>query len=144
VDVKVGELLKEIIDLNVDKKVKCMLPDDLPTVRFDRSKLGQIFSNLISNAVKYNDKEEPILEIGYADHATKHQFTVKDNGPGIEKDYHDRIFGIFQTLHTKDEIESTGIGLSIVKKIVDDAGGIISVESEKGGGSKFIFTLPKQ
>ena len=144
VDVNVSNLLKEIVDLNVSSNVKCKFPDQLPIVQFDRSKLGQIFSNLISNAIKYNDKEQPIIEILYADQATKHQFTVKDNGPGIETDYHDRIFGIFQTLHTKDEFESTGIGLSIVKKIVEDAGGTISVESEMGKGSKFIFTLPKQ
>ncbi|MCX6352947.1 MAG: ATP-binding protein [Bacteroidetes bacterium] len=72
------------------------------------------------------------------------EFSVKDNGPGIESDYHEKIFVIFQTLQPKDKVESTGVGLSIVKKIIEDQGGIIRIESKIGEGANFIFTWAKQ
>lgn len=137
-------LLKEIIDLNASSKnVHISVPEDLPPITFVRSQLSQVFSNLISNAIKYNDKDKTEIEIGFENNENYYTFSVTDNGPGIEPEYHEKVFGIFQTLHTKDELESTGIGLSIVKKIVEDAGGEITLSSEFGKGASFVFTLPK-
>lgn len=144
-EIDTNALLKEIIDLHSSgKNVHITLPENLPTISFVRSQLNQVFSNLISNAIKYNDKDKVEIQIAYKDKADNYEFTVTDNGPGIEPEYHEKVFGIFQTLHTKDELESTGIGLSIVKKIVEDAGGEISIKSELGKGASFVFTLPKK
>ena len=90
----------------------------------------------------HHDKEQTEIEIGSYEYEDCFQFYVKDNGPGIEKEYHEKIFMIFQTLATRDEIESTGIGLSIVKKIIEEQNGKIWVESQTGIGSRFVFTWP--
>ncbi|MBP9151408.1 MAG: GHKL domain-containing protein [Flavobacteriales bacterium] len=143
IDVK--EMLAEVIDLHSSsKKVHFSVPENLPTITFVRSQLAQVFSNLISNAIKHNDKDRTEIAIGFEEKADRYEFTVTDNGPGIEPEYHEKVFAIFQTLQTKDEVESTGIGLSIVKKIVLDAGGEISIRSELGKGASFVFTLPKK
>src|SRR5690606_3636549 len=106
--------------------------------------LQQVFSNLISNAIKYNDKEEGLITIGFKESEEYYTFSVKDNGPGIDADYHERIFVIFQTLQERDAVESTGVGLAIVKKIVEWQGGTIWVNSEPGQGATFTFTWPKK
>ena len=95
------------------------------------------------NAVKYNDKEDIQIDIGCEDAGANWKFFVRDNGPGIEPKYHDKIFVIFQTLNARDEVESRGVGLAIVKKIIEEEGGKIWVESEKGKGASFCFTWPK-
>ena len=102
-----------------------------------------MFSNLISNAFKYHDKPNGTIRVHYEDADHFHQFTVADDGPGIDPAYHEKIFAIFQTLQPRDKVESTGVGLAIVKKIVEDQGGI-RVQSELGKGSAFVFTLPKR
>jgi light-regulated signal transduction histidine kinase (bacteriophytochrome) len=112
-------------------------------MRAERVKLQQIFLNLIHNAIKYNDKEDVLVEVGFEDAGTEWKFFVKDNGPGIEPRYHDKIFVIFQTLNARDEVESRGVGLAIVKKIIEEEGGRIWVESDKGKGATFFFTWPK-
>ncbi|QRR03289.1 sensor histidine kinase [Dyadobacter sandarakinus] len=104
--------------------------------------LIQILQNLISNGIKYNDKEEVKIAVGWTARGNWLEFYVSDNGPGISKEYHDRIFVIFQTLQARDEMESTGVGLAIVKKIVDEKGGTIRIESEMGKGTTFFFTWP--
>jgi PAS domain S-box-containing protein len=109
----------------------------------ERITLGQILQNLISNGIKYNDKQEIIITIGWTENESNIEFFVKDNGPGINTEFHEKIFVIFQTLQSRDEVESTGVGLAIVKKIVDEKGGIIRVESTIGEGSTFFFTWPK-
>src|SRR5690606_3763931 len=81
---------------------------------------------------------------GAKDTGNYYEFTVSDNGPGIESQFHDKIFALFQTLEARDKVESTGIGLSIIKKIIDEQRGNITSESEKGKGAKFIFTWPKE
>ncbi|MEM9023643.1 MAG: ATP-binding protein, partial [Bacteroidota bacterium] len=106
-------------------------------------RIQQLFQNLISNAIKYMDKPEGIIRIGCEDVSNEWHLYVADNGPGIEAKYFDRIFRIFQTLNSRDDYESTGVGLTIVKKIVDLHGGRIWVESEKGQGARFVFSLPK-
>ena len=104
----------------------------------------QVFSNLIGNAVKHNDKKEIEVNIACVEQADDWLFYVKDNGPGIEEQFHEKVFQIFQTLKTKDEMNSTGIGLSVVKKIIDNVGGKIWIESKTGKGCMFFFTLKKQ
>ncbi len=116
---------------------------ELPSVRGIRTQLAQIFSNLIGNAVKYlGDTDEPRVSIGASDHGAWIECYVRDNGIGIDPDYHDKVFELFQRL--KDvPVEGSGVGLPIVKKIVEAAGGRIWVESAKGHGATFFFTWPK-
>jgi len=143
-DVNVNELLRDIIDLHSDNgHVRIALNGTMPTVRNDRAKLGQVFSNLISNAIRHNDKEKVDIEVGCEDCGDRFAFRITDNGPGIDPEYHNKVFGMFQTLRPKDETESTGIGLPIVKRIVEDGGGKISLDSEAGKGATFTFTIPK-
>lgn len=117
--------------------------NELPVMVSDKIRLSQVFSNLIGNAIKYNDKQEKLIEVTSEESTEGWIFNVKDNGPGIEKQYHERIFVIFQTLNRRDAVESTGVGLAIVKKIVEDQGGKIWVESEPGKGAEFKFFWPR-
>ncbi|RYD80751.1 MAG: HAMP domain-containing protein [Sphingobacteriales bacterium] len=142
--VAVKEMLEEIIDsLAVPKDFSIEIKPGMPTLITERVYLEQVFSNLISNAIKYHDEPNGHIEIGVNATDNFYNFYVKDDGPGIEKEYHDRIFVIFQTLQERDAFESTGVGLAIVKKIIDDKGGKIMVESEPGQGATFSFTWPK-
>jgi signal transduction histidine kinase len=104
----------------------------------------QVFQNLLSNAIKYMDKPQGQIVVGCVEEDGFWKFSVSDNGPGIEEAHYERIFQIFQTLAPRDEVESTGVGLSVVKKIVELYGGKIWVESKLGEGCTFFFTLPKQ
>jgi light-regulated signal transduction histidine kinase (bacteriophytochrome) len=106
--------------------------------------LQVVFQNLISNAIKFKKEGiPPVIDISASDTGKEFLFAFKDNGIGIEKEYNDRIFIIFQRLHTRTEYDGTGIGLSLCKKIVELHGGNIWVESEAGKGSTFYFTIPK-
>jgi PAS domain S-box-containing protein len=113
----------------------------LPQVRGDATQLLQLFQNLISNALKYRSPQPPQVRITAVSTAEGHQFSVEDNGIGIEAQYFERIFGVFQRLHTRDEYPGTGIGLAICRKIVERHGGRIWLESTPGSGSTFHFTL---
>ncbi len=118
--------------------------DSLPTVTADGRQLTQLFQNLISNAVKFRKKDEtPCIHVAAAAQDDKWVFSVRDNGIGIDPKYHERIFQIFQRLHTREEYPGTGIGLAIFKKIVERHGGILWVESQPGQGSTFYLTIPK-
>lgn len=144
-EVKVGDLLREVIDLNASgRPAKVELKGAMPTLRTDRARLAQVFANLISNAIRHNDKEVAKVSVSAGDTGDAYTFTVSDNGPGIEPEYHEKVFGMFQTLKPKDDGESTGIGLPIVKRIVEEFGGAISIESDLGKGAAFTFTLPKE
>lgn len=119
--------------------------DPLPIVCGDKSQFLLLFQNLISNAIKFRKVDEPPrIHISAARDPEKNEyvFSIADNGIGIEEQYFDRIFTIFQRLHTRDEYQGTGIGLSIAKRIIERHGGRIWVESEFGGGSVFYFTIP--
>ncbi len=117
--------------------------DDLPVVRADAAQLEQVFMNLIGNAIKYRHPDRPpAIRIAAWRVGPMVQFAVQDNGIGIESEYHDRIFEMFRRLHTHDEYEGTGIGLAVVRKIVERHGGKVWVESIPGDGSTFFFTLP--
>jgi signal transduction histidine kinase len=119
------------------------LEGPLPAVSCDRTRLTQVFQNLISNAVKYMDKPQGQIRVGCTDEGASWRFHVADNGPGIDSKYFDRLFRMFQTLAPKDDRESTGIGLAVVKKIVELHGGRVWIESQVGQGSTFFFTFPK-
>jgi two-component system CheB/CheR fusion protein len=117
-----------------------------PKITCDRIKISELFYNLINNAIKFSsqkDTEQPIIEIGYIEKENAHQFTVKDNGIGIDPKYHNQIFGIFKRLNSTKKYEGSGIGLNIVKGVIEDHQGKIWIESEVGQGTTFIFTIPK-
>jgi signal transduction histidine kinase len=109
----------------------------------ERLRLKQVFQNLLSNAIKYTDKPKGQIKIGCTEENGFWKFGVADNGCGINEKYFEKIFEIFQTLTSRDKTESTGIGLTIVKKIVELYGGKVWVESKVNEGSTFFFTLPK-
>jgi PAS domain S-box-containing protein len=116
--------------------------DPLPTVRADEMQLVQLFQNLVGNGIKYHGSDAPRIHVSAAMNGErKWMFSVKDNGLGIDAKYFERIFGMFQRLHKREEFEGTGIGLAICKKIVERHGGAISVESQPGHGSTFRFAL---
>jgi PAS domain S-box-containing protein len=115
--------------------------DVMPPVLADETQLTQLFQNLIGNAVKYHRSEGPTVHVGTSRNLNKWTFSVKDNGLGIDSQYFEKIFGMFQRLHKREEFAGTGIGLAICKKIVERHGGKLSVESTLGEGSTFRFTL---
>ncbi|MFC1807324.1 ATP-binding protein [Candidatus Omnitrophota bacterium] len=127
-------------------KVDLKIGQGIPVVTCDRIKISEVFLNLINNAIKFsskNPKDVPTVEVGYVDDIQYHKFYVKDNGIGIDPQHHEQVFGIFKRLHTMQEYEGTGAGLSIVKKVIDDHGGKIWIESKLGEGATFCFTIPK-
>lgn len=136
-------LLPEIIDNLAPPPNINLQIDPLPTLSANRASLTQVFLNLISNAIKFNDRDKGNIRIGYQELPEYYQFFVADNGAGIDPQFHDIIFNIFQTLQSRDKIEGAGIGLAIVKRIVEKVGGKIWVSSVVGGGSTFYFTWPK-
>ncbi|GAB4460361.1 MAG: hypothetical protein OHK0037_07540 [Elainellaceae cyanobacterium] len=142
--VNLSALLNEVVDmLDPPSTVQVIVPDNLPTLTTKPLLLGQVLANLIGNAIKHRDRPDGRVEVTVADEGRHYRFTITDDGPGIDPRYHERIFAIFQTLKSKDDQESTGIGLSIVKKIIDTEGGEIHLESELGEGTTFWFTWPK-
>jgi len=143
-DVPLNTLLPEIIDmLAPPPNIKITVETDMPTVKCEETRIAQVFQNLMSNAIKYMDKPEGVIKLGCAEEGEFWRFSVADNGPGIEKKHWERIFKIFQTLAPRDEFESTGIGLTVVKKIVEIYGGRIWLDSDYGKGTTFFFTFPK-
>lgn len=118
--------------------------DTLPEIRANLTQMKQLFKNLLSNAVKYNSNQVPQVAVGYKEQDTYHVFNVADNGIGIPKEFHERVFQIFQRLHSKSEYQGTGVGLAICKKVVDQLKGDISIRSNEDGGSNFTIRIPKQ
>jgi PAS domain S-box-containing protein len=115
--------------------------DPLPEVMADETQLIQLFQNLVGNAIKYQNHETPKIHIGASNGGKQYRFAIRDNGLGIDPQYFERIFGMFQRLHKREEFSGTGIGLAICKKIVERHGGQIAVESRPGIGSVFSFAL---
>jgi len=143
--VDLNRLLAEVVDLLAPPpEVAVRVAPGLPQVVGEPTRLQQVFHNLISNALKYRDKPQGLVEIGCEDGGAQWRFYVRDNGPGIERRHFERIFQLFQTLAARDRVESTGVGLALVKKIVEMYHGQIWLESEVGTGTTFWFTLPKQ
>ena len=142
-EVSLDQLIDEIAEpLMMKSSLKLIVNAKLPTLYTEKLPLLQIFSNLIGNAVKHHDKENGIVKIYHHDHLMHYEFFVEDDGPGIARNYHNKIFVIFQTLQERDQVESTGVGLAIVKKILDDRSQTIRITSD-GRGSIFAFTWPK-
>jgi PAS domain S-box-containing protein len=145
IDVDLNELLPSVIDmLAPPENITITIQEELPTIECERTRIAQVFQNLLSNAIKYMDKPQGQIKVGYTEQDGFWRFSVSDNGPGIEEQYFEKIFRMFQTLSPRDEFESTGVGLTVVKKIVESYGGRIWVESKVGQGSTFLFTLAKQ
>jgi len=145
-DVKVvtKDLIEETLDfIGKPENVTLEIENAMPEMVSDKTRLQQVFSNLLGNAIKYNDKDNIHIKISVSEDKNGWEFSVKDNGPGIEEQYHEKVFIIFQTLNRRDDVESTGVGLAIVKKIIEDQGGKIWVESDGKNGSDFRFVWPK-
>ena len=142
--VDIHDLLLEVVDSLAPPKIfQIQIPATLPQIDTQALLLKQVFANLISNAIKYHDRADGKVQVLLDDQSDLLQFTVMDDGPGIAPEHHQRIFGIFQTLSTTDQSIGTGLGLTIIKKIVEQQGGTVWVESELGQGSAFSFTWPR-
>jgi len=138
-------LVAEVVEqIAPPEHITVRVEDPLPVVPCERAALTQVFQNLLSNAVKYMDKPEGEIRVAAEEGEDYWTFRIQDNGPGIEETYFDRIFQMFQTLAPSHGGDSTGIGLAIVKKIVQMHGGNVWVQSQPGCGSTFLFTLPKK
>lgn len=138
------EILKDIIEnFNPEGRFKINYPEYLPIFKTAKIPLIQVLSNLIGNSIKHHHQKSGTISIEIDVLPAFYQFTIKDDGPGIEPEFFDKIFVVFQTLKSRDELEATGIGLSIVKKIVESQGGKISVQSQIGHGTTMSFTWPK-
>lgn len=143
--VNVEILLKEVIEsLQPPSTFTIEVAPQMPTLIAKRLPLQQVFANLIGNAIEHHTRDDGTVTISVQDQGKYYEFSITDDGPGIAPEYHDKIFAIFQTLESRDRKESTGIGLAIVKKIVETEGGTITLESFFGHGSTFRFTWPKQ
>lgn len=141
-DIDAGALVGEVIDLlEVPEGTEILVETALPTVRAARIPFQQIWMNLLSNAIKYG-AQPGTVRVGANAGDDGPVFYVADDGPGIDPQYHDRIFQLFQTLRPRDEVEATGIGLSVVKKLVESQGGRVWLESAPGEGTTFRFTYP--
>jgi signal transduction histidine kinase len=140
-----GTLVKDVLELLAPpESVTLDVQPELPTVQGEKTKLEQVFMNLIGNALKFAaaSRPDPCIEVGCRAIESGFEFSIRDNGPGIEPRFHERIWGVFQTLQSRDKVEGTGIGLSVVKKIVETRGGSVSIRSEPGEGATFLFTWP--
>jgi signal transduction histidine kinase len=143
-EIDVNQLLTEVTDMVAPpENFIITVAPNMPALYTERVHLQQVFSNLISNAIKYHDKDQGRIDISCQESDDFYTFSVSDDGPGIAPEYHERIFVIFQTLQERDAFESTGVGLAIVKKIVERHGGSIWVSSSPSKGATFSFTWPK-
>jgi PAS domain S-box-containing protein len=140
--VALGEALVSL-SAAIEENRALVVNDDLPAVSADAAQLSQLFQNLISNAIKFRGADSPLVRISASNLGREWRFSVRDNGIGIEKQYGEKVFEIFQRLHTRKEYPGTGIGLAICKRIVERHGGRIWFESEPGIGTTFYFTMPK-
>ncbi len=152
INVNLSQLIAEVVDLLAPPShLIVSYSTDLPTIKTQALLLKQVFSNLIGNAIKYHDaiadaqgdRPQGKVEIVVADEASLWRFSVIDDGPGIAPENQQKIFGIFQTLVGRDDMKGMGIGLAVIKKIVESRGGTVAVESAIGQGSTFSFTWPK-
>lgn len=142
--IDIQAMVEDIIGMiSAPTNIEITIEDQLPKILSESTLLHEIFQNLIDNAIKYMDKNQGVISIGCIDENTHWVFKVADNGPGIEEGNFNKIFKIFKTLSKGDDIDSTGIGLALVKKIVERKGGRIWVESSLGAGATFVFTIPK-
>ncbi|MCE0724507.1 MULTISPECIES: PAS domain-containing sensor histidine kinase [Legionella] len=143
--INLNKLIEEVKEvLMPPKHIKIKIQQDLPVIYAEKIHIYQIIQNLISNAIIYNDKKQGLIEIGVSEHSKEWKFFVKDNGIGIDEQYKDKVFELFQTLQSKEKYSSTGIGLSLAKKILELYGGKIWFNSIVGQETTFYFTLNKE
>jgi light-regulated signal transduction histidine kinase (bacteriophytochrome) len=141
----IGGVLERVLaslTVSIQESAAAVTHDPLPTIACNPLELTQVFQNLIGNAIKFREERQPEIHVAAQRQAGDWLFTVRDNGIGIDPQFADRIFMIFQRLHTREQYPGTGIGLAICKKIVERHGGRIWMESEPGKGSTFCFTIP--
>ncbi|MBW6453114.1 MAG: GHKL domain-containing protein, partial [Methyloprofundus sp.] len=142
--IDIAQLIADVIQfLAPQPTISISLVGQFPVITGEKLRVFQVFQNLIDNAIKYNDKTLGEITLSCLNNATEWIFCVADNGPGIAPQYQQKIFQLFQTLKTKDQAESTGIGLSLIEKIVHSWQGKIWLESDGIHGCKFIFSIPK-
>jgi len=138
-------LVPAVIDLlSPPPHIRVTVETPLPAVRVEPTRIAQVLQNLLSNAIKYMDKPEGLVRVGCAEDGEFWKLYVSDNGPGIEEKDRERVFQLFQTLKPRDQADSTGVGLAVVKKAVEMYGGRVWIESTVGEESTFYFTLPKK
>ena len=146
-EISTKNVLKEVLEnlrAAIEESGAVVTHDQLPAITTDRTQLVQVFQNLIGNAIKYHGAEVPHVHVSAMNNgANEWIFSVRDNGLGIDPQYFERIFIIFQRLHGPTEFKGTGIGLAICKKVLEGLGGRIWVESQPKNGSTFYFTLPE-
>jgi PAS domain S-box-containing protein len=145
--VDMGVILKTVrnnLEVTISETGANIIAGEMPTVEADPTQMVQLLQNLIGNAIKFRGAQPPEIHISAQEDDSVWTFAVSDNGIGIESQYFDRLFKIFQRLHDKEDYPGTGIGLAVCKRIVERHGGKIWVESEFGNGSTFYFTLPTQ
>lgn len=141
--VDVGELLRDLVELlSPEEPFQVVIGPAMPVLVTKRLRLEQVFSNLINNAIKYHDRPDGKVEVTARRLGRLYEFSVADDGPGIAKEHHKKVFMMFQSLQPRDQVESTGLGLSLVKKLVEEEGGSIHLDSELGAGATFRFTWP--
>ncbi len=140
---KVVETVRESLHRLIEEEKARIVTSSLPVLNADRSLLRSLFQNLVVNGLRYNTNPQPLIEIDCQASDDAYRFCVRDNGIGIAPQYHERIFMVFQRLHTGREYSGTGLGLALCKKIVERHGGAIWVESQPGEGAAFYFTLPR-
>lgn len=141
-NVLVADVIEDVNVSVIENNARILL-DELPTLSVYPVRMRGLFQNLICNALKYRSEEDPIIRIFYEEEPSRYVFSVKDNGIGIDEEYHHAIFTAFERLCSQDAVEGSGLGLSICKKVVEKHGGEIWVESSPGQGATFKFTIPK-
>lgn len=143
--IETGQLVEDLIaTLDVPEKFTIRVEGKLPAIHAPRGALNRVFGNLISNSIKHHDREDGTIRISCRDSGRVHEFAIADDGPGIPVEFQERVFVMFQTLKSRDEVEGTGMGLALVKKTVETHGGRITLESQVGEGTEFRFTWPKR
>jgi light-regulated signal transduction histidine kinase (bacteriophytochrome) len=143
--IDLNQLVNETIEtLAPPAGIQITIENQLPVITSERTRIQQVFGNLLSNAVRFINKPQGSIKVGCSEENGFWKFSVSDNGPGIEEQHFERIFKLFQTLQPKDQLETTGVGLTITKKIVETCGGKIWLTSKTGEGTTFFFTLPKK
>ena len=138
----INNIIKDLSTL-IEETNTSIIIDPLPVITANKTLMSQLFKNLIENAIKYQSKEDPLINISATEENGNYLFSVTDNGIGIEEQHLNKIFTIFQRLHTREDYNGTGIGLAISKKIIKQHYGEIWAESEPGKGTTFLFTIPK-